>query len=183
MIAMAIANDPDVLIADEPTTALDVTIQAQVLEVLERIQERPDAAIVLITHDLGVVAGSPTGDRDVRAARRSSSATSTTIFYEPRHPYTLGLLGVAAAPRRADERAAATDQGPAAVAHLPAAGLRVPSAVLRSPGPSAVPRGRARAAADRRRRPRRRRATSPRSSIGAAMSRLAEPTPTSARRA
>ena len=57
MIAMAIANDPDVLIADEPTTALDVTIQAQVLEVLERIQDRTNSSIVLITHDLGVVAG------------------------------------------------------------------------------------------------------------------------------
>ena len=57
MIAMSIANDPDVLIADEPTTALDVTIQAQVLEVLERIQDRTNSAIMLITHDLGVVAG------------------------------------------------------------------------------------------------------------------------------
>ena len=57
MIAMTIANDPDVLIADEPTTALDVTIQAQVLEVLERIQERTNTSIMLITHDLGVVAG------------------------------------------------------------------------------------------------------------------------------
>ena len=57
MIAMAIANEPDVLIADEPTTALDVTIQAQVLDVLERIQERTNSAIMLITHDLGVVAG------------------------------------------------------------------------------------------------------------------------------
>src|SRR5206468_3317623 len=57
MIAMAIANEPDVLIADEPTSALDVTIQAQVLEVLERIQERTSSSIVLITHDLGVIAG------------------------------------------------------------------------------------------------------------------------------
>jgi ABC-type dipeptide/oligopeptide/nickel transport system ATPase component len=57
MIAMAIANDPDLLIADEPTTALDVTVQAQVLEVLERVQERTDSSILLITHDLGVVAG------------------------------------------------------------------------------------------------------------------------------
>src|SRR5207244_7947893 len=57
MIAMSIANDPDILIADEPTTALDVTIQAQVLEVLERIQARTNSAIILITHDLGVVAG------------------------------------------------------------------------------------------------------------------------------
>ncbi len=57
MIAMAIANEPDLLIADEPTTALDVTIQAQVLEVIERIQDRTRSAVLLITHDLGVVAG------------------------------------------------------------------------------------------------------------------------------
>src|SRR5205814_7055109 len=61
MIAMAIANDPDLLIADEPTTALDVTVQAQVLDVLERVQERTSTAIMLITHDLGIVAG--TADR------------------------------------------------------------------------------------------------------------------------
>ena len=61
MIAMALANDPAVLFADEPTTALDVTIQAQVLDVVRRVQERTDTAVVLITHDLGVVAG--TADR------------------------------------------------------------------------------------------------------------------------
>jgi oligopeptide/dipeptide ABC transporter ATP-binding protein len=92
MIAMSIANEPDVLIADEPTTALDVTIQAQVLEVLERIQDRTRSAILLITHDLGVVAG--VADRVVvmYAGRAVEVGSVDQIFYEPHHPYTLGLL-------------------------------------------------------------------------------------------
>jgi peptide/nickel transport system ATP-binding protein len=92
MIAMSIANEPDVLIADEPTTALDVTIQAQVLEVLERIKDRTRSAIVLITHDLGVVAG--VADRVIvmYAGRAVEMGTVDQIFYEPHHPYTLGLL-------------------------------------------------------------------------------------------
>jgi oligopeptide/dipeptide ABC transporter ATP-binding protein len=92
MIAMSIANDPDVLIADEPTTALDVTIQAQVLEVLERIQDRTSSAIMLITHDLGVVAG--VADRVVvmYAGRHAEMGTVDELFYEPKHPYTRGLL-------------------------------------------------------------------------------------------
>jgi oligopeptide/dipeptide ABC transporter ATP-binding protein len=92
MIAMSIANDPDVLIADEPTTALDVTIQAQVLEVLERIQERTRSAIMLITHDLGVVAGMADRVQVMYAGRQAELADVDTIFYESRHPYTLGLL-------------------------------------------------------------------------------------------
>jgi oligopeptide/dipeptide ABC transporter ATP-binding protein len=92
MIAMSIANDPDVLIADEPTTALDVTIQAQVLEVLERIQDRTRSAIVLITHDLGVVAGMADRVQVMYAGRQAELADVDTIFYESRHPYTLGLL-------------------------------------------------------------------------------------------
>ncbi len=92
MIAMALANDPVVLIADEPTTALDVTIQAQVLEVLERIQDRTSSSIVLITHDLGVVAGVADRVLVMYAGRRIEEGTVDEIFYEPRHPYTLGLL-------------------------------------------------------------------------------------------
>jgi oligopeptide/dipeptide ABC transporter ATP-binding protein len=92
MIAMAIANDPAVLIADEPTTALDVTIQAQVLEVLERIQERTSSAIVLITHDLGVVAGMADRVLVMYAGKPVELATVDQVFYEPRHPYALGLL-------------------------------------------------------------------------------------------
>ena len=92
MIAMAIANDPDVLIADEPTTALDVTIQAQVLDVLERIQERTDTAIVLITHDLGVVAGVADRVLVMYAGREAELGSVEDVFYRPSHPYTRGLL-------------------------------------------------------------------------------------------
>jgi peptide/nickel transport system ATP-binding protein len=92
MIAMAIANDPDVLIADEPTTALDVTIQAQVLDVLQRIQERTQTATMLITHDLGVVAGIADRVMVMYAGREAELGTVDDIFYRPSHPYTRGLL-------------------------------------------------------------------------------------------
>jgi oligopeptide/dipeptide ABC transporter ATP-binding protein len=102
MIAMSIANEPDVLIADEPTTALDVTIQAQVLEVMERIQERTNSAIVLITHDMGVVAGVADRVLVMYAGRAVEVGNVDQIFYEPHHPYTLGLL--ASLPRLDEER-------------------------------------------------------------------------------
>jgi len=92
MIAMAIANDPEVLIADEPTTALDVTIQAQVLDVFERIQDRTKTAIILITHDLGVVAGVADRVLVMYAGRQVERGDIDHIFYNPRHPYTRGLL-------------------------------------------------------------------------------------------
>jgi oligopeptide/dipeptide ABC transporter ATP-binding protein len=97
MIAMSIANEPDVLIADEPTTALDVTIQAQVLDVFERIQERTNSAILLITHDLGVVAGVADRVMVMYAGRQAELGTVDDVFYDSRHPYTLSLL--AALPR------------------------------------------------------------------------------------
>jgi oligopeptide/dipeptide ABC transporter ATP-binding protein len=92
MIAMAIANEPDLVIADEPTTALDVTIQAQVLEVMERIKQRTSSAIALITHDLGVIAG--VADRVVvmYAGRVVETGNVDQLFYTPHHPYTEGLL-------------------------------------------------------------------------------------------
>ena len=92
MIAMAIANDPDLIIADEPTTALDVTIQAQVLELVRKAQRESGAATVLITHDLGVVA--ELADRVVvmYAGRVAETATVEDLFASPRHPYTVGLL-------------------------------------------------------------------------------------------
>jgi oligopeptide/dipeptide ABC transporter ATP-binding protein len=93
MIAMAIANDPKVLIADEPTTALDVTIQAQVLDVFERIQDRTKTSIMLITHDLGVVAGVADRVLVMYGGRQVETGSVDQIFYEPRHPYTRGLLG------------------------------------------------------------------------------------------
>ncbi|NLV55544.1 MAG: ABC transporter ATP-binding protein [Acidimicrobiales bacterium] len=93
MIAMAIANEPDVLIADEPTTALDVTIQAQVLEVMERIRDRTESSVMIITHDLGVVAGVADRVMVMYAGRTCEVADVESTFYEPAHPYTQGLLG------------------------------------------------------------------------------------------
>jgi peptide/nickel transport system ATP-binding protein len=92
MIAMAITCKPDLLIADEPTTALDVTVQAQVLEVLVDIKDEIDSAIILITHDLGVVAGLAHRVMVMYAGRPIEMGTTAEIFYETRHPYTLGLL-------------------------------------------------------------------------------------------
>ena len=92
MIAMAITCKPDLLIADEPTTALDVTVQAQVLEVLLAIKDEIDSAIILITHDLGVVAGLAHNVMVMYAGRQVEMGTTDEIFYETRHPYTLGLL-------------------------------------------------------------------------------------------
>ena len=92
MIAMSIANEPELLIADEPTTALDVTIQAQVMEVIERIQERTGTAVMLITHDLGVVAGVADRVMVMYAGREAELGLVDDVFYDPRHPYTRGLL-------------------------------------------------------------------------------------------
>ncbi|WP_426979670.1 dipeptide ABC transporter ATP-binding protein [Pseudarthrobacter sp. O4] len=93
MIAIAIANNPRVLIADEPTTALDVTIQAQVLEVLHTAQEETGAAVVMITHDLGVVAGMADDIMVMYAGKPVETGTVDDIYYNPRMPYTMGLLG------------------------------------------------------------------------------------------
>jgi len=93
MIAMALSCDPSVLIADEPTTALDVTIQAQILEVMQELRERTDAGIVLVTHDLGVVADIADRILVMYAGRVVEQGTVDEIFYDPQHPYTWGLLG------------------------------------------------------------------------------------------
>jgi len=93
MIAIAIANNPRVLIADEPTTALDVTIQAQVLEVLHAAQEETGAAVVMITHDLGVVAGMADDIMVMYAGKPVETGSVDDIYYNPRMPYTMGLLG------------------------------------------------------------------------------------------
>jgi oligopeptide/dipeptide ABC transporter ATP-binding protein len=92
MIAMAIANEPEVLIADEPTTALDVTVQAQILEVMQRIQHELRTAIVLITHDLGVVARVVDRVQVMYAGRAVERGDVDTLFRECSHPYTRGLL-------------------------------------------------------------------------------------------
>jgi oligopeptide/dipeptide ABC transporter ATP-binding protein len=93
VIAMAMTNDPDVIIADEPTTALDVTVQAQVLDTLGRVQENTSAGIVLITHDLGVVAGMADKVLVMYAGKPVEIGETDAIYYDPRMPYTLGLLG------------------------------------------------------------------------------------------
>src|SRR3954468_20393981 len=93
VIAIAMANEPDVIIADEPTTALDVTVQAQILEVLDRALDETGAAMVLITHDLGVVAGVADRVLVMYAGRPVEVGSVEDIYYEPRMPYTLGLLG------------------------------------------------------------------------------------------
>src|ERR1700758_413870 len=93
VIAMAMANDPDVMIADEPTTALDVTIQAQVLDALRAARDRTGASLLLITHDLGVVAGMADRVMVMYAGRAVEAATADVLFHESKMPYTLGLLG------------------------------------------------------------------------------------------
>jgi oligopeptide transport system ATP-binding protein len=93
MIAMAISCNPDVLIADEPTTALDVTIQAQIIDVMQEMQERYDSAVILITHDLGVVAEIADKVMVMYGGRTVEYGGIDEIFYNPHHPYTWGLLG------------------------------------------------------------------------------------------
>jgi peptide/nickel transport system ATP-binding protein len=92
MIAMALSNEPKLLIADEPTTALDVTVQAQILELIARLRRELDMAVVLITHDLGVVAEVTDDISVMYAGRIIESAPKETIFRSPEHPYTWGLL-------------------------------------------------------------------------------------------
>ncbi|MEO8134248.1 MAG: ABC transporter ATP-binding protein [Betaproteobacteria bacterium] len=92
MIAMALACNPRLLIADEPTTALDVTIQAQILHLMRDLKDKTGAAIILITHDLGVVAGMAQRVAVMYAGRKVEEATVDDLFAHPRHPYTQGLL-------------------------------------------------------------------------------------------
>jgi len=120
MIAMAIANDPDVIIADEPTTALDVTIQAQILDVLQTARRETGAAVIMITHDLGVVAGLADRVLVMYAGRPVELGTTDEVYYAPRMPYTMGLLG--SIPRLdASGRSALTpiEGTPPSLAHLP----------------------------------------------------------------
>src|SRR4029079_3439459 len=93
MIAMAISCNPDILIADEPTTALDVTIQAQILKLLRKLRNDSGTAVVLITHDMGVVAGLADRIAVMYAGRIVEQGTRREVFYDAQHPYTWGLLG------------------------------------------------------------------------------------------
>jgi len=92
MIAMALINDPDLLIADEPTTALDVTTQAQILTLIEKLQSDYDSAVIMITHDLGVIADIADDVLVMYAGRAAETASKHDAFYQPHHPYTMGLL-------------------------------------------------------------------------------------------
>jgi len=93
MIAMALSLEPSVLIADEPTTALDVTIQAQILDLLRELNQRRGLSLILITHDLGVVADVANRVLVMYGGRVVEQGTLDEIFYDPQHPYTWGLLG------------------------------------------------------------------------------------------
>lgn len=92
MIAMALACEPDILIADEPTTALDVTIQAQILELMQDLQKKLGMAIIMVTHDLGVIASMCDEIIVMYGGRVCEKGTADDIFYDPRHEYTKGLL-------------------------------------------------------------------------------------------
>ena len=93
MIALALSCNPSVLIADEPTTALDVTIQAQILQRMRELREETGAAVIMVTHDLGVVADIADRIAVMYAGRIVEEGTLDEIFYDPQHPYTWGLLG------------------------------------------------------------------------------------------
>lgn len=103
VIAIAIANNPAILLADEPTTALDVTIQSQIVQLIRRIRTEFGMSMILITHDLGVVAGIADRILVMYAGRIVEEGSTEQIFYAPQHPYTLGLLG--AVPNLADDDA------------------------------------------------------------------------------
>lgn len=106
MIAMALACEPDLLIADEPTTALDVTIQAQILELLQRLQEEMQMAILLITHNLGVVAQFAHTVQVMYTGKIVEQAEVTTLFQHPQHPYTQALLAALPRPGQRAQRLA-----------------------------------------------------------------------------
>ncbi|RUY04402.1 ABC transporter ATP-binding protein, partial [Mesorhizobium sp. M7A.F.Ca.US.005.03.2.1] len=119
VIAMAVANDPDLLIADEPTTALDVTVQAQILAVLRSLQERLGLGLVLITHDLGVVAGHADRVAVVYSGRVVEQAGVSELFADPRHPYTRGLIASIPNLEESRERLFSIDGSPPALGRLP----------------------------------------------------------------
>ena len=129
MIAMALSCSPELLIADEPTTALDVTIQAQILRELRALRDETGAAIIIVTHDLGVVADIADRVLVMYAGRVVEQGTLDELFYDPQHPYTWGLLGSIARRRPRPLAAAAGDPGLAAVAAGAAVGLPLPPAL------------------------------------------------------
>jgi peptide/nickel transport system ATP-binding protein len=120
MIALALSCNPDLLIADEPTTALDVTIQAQILELIKRLKRDFGSAVALITHDLGVVADIADRILVMYAGRIVEEGDKEQIFYDPQHPYTWGLLGsIARLDRPKAQRLTAIDGQPPSLIHRP----------------------------------------------------------------
>jgi oligopeptide/dipeptide ABC transporter ATP-binding protein len=120
MIAMAVSCNPDVLIADEPTTALDVTIQAQILKLIRKLKEDFGTAVVLITHDMGVVADMADRIAVMYAGKIIEQGTGRDLFYDPQHPYTWGLLGsIARLDRPRPRRLAAIPGLPPSLLRLP----------------------------------------------------------------
>jgi oligopeptide/dipeptide ABC transporter ATP-binding protein len=120
MIAMALANNPDILIADEPTTALDVTIQAQIIELIDRLKDEFNSAVILITHDLGVVADIADVIMVMYSGRVVEVGTKRQIFYDPQHPYTWGLLGsIPRLDRPKPERLHSIEGSPPSLINLP----------------------------------------------------------------
>lgn len=119
MIAMALLCEPDVLIADEPTTALDVTVQAQIIALLRDLQRDRGTAIVMITHDLGVVAGLCDEVMVLYGGRVMEQGGAEAIFYQPTHPYTVGLLGAVPRIEQGDQALVAIPGAPPNMARLP----------------------------------------------------------------
>jgi peptide/nickel transport system ATP-binding protein len=120
MIAMALANNPEVLIADEPTTALDVTIQAQIIELIDRLKDDFNSSVILITHDLGVVADVADDIAVMYAGRIVEFGTKRQVFYDPQHPYTWGLLGsIPRLDREKPDRLASIAGAPPSLINLP----------------------------------------------------------------
>ncbi len=120
MIAMALANNPDVLIADEPTTALDVTIQAQIIELIDKLKDDFNSSVILITHDLGVVAEIADDIAVMYAGRVVEHGTKRQVFYDPQHPYTWGLLGsIPRLDREKQPRLASIAGSPPSLINLP----------------------------------------------------------------
>jgi len=120
MIAMALACQPELLIADEPTTALDVTIQAQILELIKRLKSETGASVILITHDLGVVAGMTDHVIVMYAGRIFEQAPTTELFQQPGNPYTRGLLRSVPDPSAEQGRLYQIPGQPPDLAHMPA---------------------------------------------------------------
>jgi peptide/nickel transport system ATP-binding protein len=120
VIAMAMANEPDLLIADEPTTALDVTIQAQIMELLDRLRRERGVGIVLVTHDLGVVAGAARSLSIMYSGRVVERGLVDDVFAAPRHPYTRGLLDSLPQPGARVDRLRAIPGAPPSVGARPA---------------------------------------------------------------